>query len=523
MNVLVPSTRANLAPIERSGVALCGSVVFAFVGVWSPYRLLFWSALFEERPYPYGMFWIGMCAVFIFWLRWGARRISYRNLLGISVLWACWIPLEWGITSLGGLDSYITVSQRVPYFLVICACWGFWLLLGGVWQPIRWLWIVWWQAKGDPKATWRHRDGLWLLVVGVGVFLPDVMALHLFLWFAACTLGTVLLWFRWHQRVLAVLWCVWGLVMGCSLGPWPVTLPGYEVLGVGRLEGERYSVVAKRGAEGVLDLRVISKSSMFYQSTHAYRYAEGMVHPAIALHTRKHKRVLLLGGEDGAILKELAKVSESSGGDVDVDWVPVSISWATAFRGMPGVQRSFATSWMQRHVMLWQGGLELLRKQVIKRKQQNGLDKGRGFGKGKRGSYDLIFLDVPGALVHEQKAFWRLPSFRHRLLRLLSDQGWLVVSAPSPYQQRFSYWCDVASWSQEHRAYVWPLHISPAALMDQGILLVSKRDRDLWRKRIKPRVPTFFLPSAFWLSDLARFPQDTQLWFRHKQACVKKH
>ncbi|MCP9917524.1 polyamine aminopropyltransferase [Cyanobium sp. ATX 6F1] len=174
---------------------------------------------------------------------------------------------------------------------------------------------------------------------------------------------------------------------------------------IGRLQTRFQRIVLTRRRD---DLRLFLDGNLQFSSLDEYRYHEALVHPAMALHGRA-RRVLLLGAGDGLALRELLR-------------------W-------PGVQRVDL-------VELDPAMLRLARKQSFLRQLNRGsLDDRRvhihigdafALVRDLPGPYDVVIADFPDPTTSPLARLYSV-GFYGLLLRQLAADGLVVTQASTPF------------------------------------------------------------------------------------------
>jgi predicted membrane-bound spermidine synthase len=275
--------------------------------------------------------------------------------------------------------------------------------------------------------------------------------------------------------------------------PWPLPQGDHEILYTTRLGGERVTLHGRRGEAGRV-VSLVSQRSTFYQSVQAYRYAETMTHPAMAMASTPPKRILLVGGEDGAILQELSRYAHS----MRVDWLPLFADWAEFFLHAPYFRSRHRA--VQQKLAIKRHDLPLFFREDAWFQRLAQLEKGKGQG------YDLILADFPPpqhtlAMLNAQKT-------REILLRLLRPEGYAVAHITSPYRERRLFWCSAGEWARSG-AYLLPFQLAPSLIYDHGFLLLRRQPIPALKQPLRIPVPTRYLTPTLPFDALARFARDT--------------
>ncbi|MCP9826362.1 polyamine aminopropyltransferase [Synechococcus sp. EJ6-Ellesmere] len=207
-------------------------------------------------------------------------------------------------------------------------------------------------------------------------------------------------------------WPVSGALPLAALAAWALVPLGnriedglYDDPVVGRVQSRHQRIVltSRRG-----DLRLFLDGNLQFSSLDEYRYHEALVHPALALHGRP-ERVLLLGAGDGLAAREILRWP----GVRRLDLVELDPQMLQLARAHPFLRRLNQASLDDPRVQTHIGdAFELVRRLP--------------------GPYDVVIADFPDP---DSPALARLYSvtFYGRLLGRLAPAGLLVTQASTPF------------------------------------------------------------------------------------------
>ena len=223
------------------------------------------------------------------------------------------------------------------------------------------------------------------------------------------------------------------------------------------------------------DIRLYLDGNLQFSSVDEYRYHEALVHPAMAL-VPTARRVLILGGGDGLVAREVLKHEPVEG----IDLVDLDPAITELFRTRPVL------------AAINDGALSDPRVTVHNEDAMAFLERGED-------AYDVVIADLPdpnnlsvGKLYTRQ--FYRLVTKR------LSRSGVFVTQASSPFETREAFWCIVHTIrATERRGGSEPLNVRPYAVHvpsfgEWGFVLASERRLDPEGLRVD--VPTRFLTDS---------------------------
>lgn len=404
-----------------------------------------------------------------------------------------------GVVSLGPCLLFFAEAREKSGWLFL----GIASLVG--WCGSRDLWVLVeggrrvWRGESElasaPLVLWKAC--LWIGLVGMPWVLKPYVGRMAAAWVVAASVSVWLLpasaWAigSWFQRPgLALRWLMplgfVGGFVGLNL-PIPKGSSDREILYSARVGEERLTLQASRQE----DLRVyqwVTKRALLYQTVQAYRYAEVLIHPLFSL-AASPKRLLLVGGEDGSLLQEIAKYPSPP----SIVWIPLFREWADFFRTAPlfgdEIQRTVAKLRPTRldiaapeNAADWQALLQTLASS----------------------SFDRIVLDLPPP----QAVFEGLyqPDFQQEILRLLQPQGIAAIHLGSVTNQRQVFWCLIGQWSRQ-KIHATPYFLAPSSVQDHGFALLSRFPIQPESISISIPVPTRYLHPKQPFSALSTFPK----------------
>lgn len=228
------------------------------------------------------------------------------------------------------------------------------------------------------------------------------------------------------------------------------------------------------------DLRLFLDGNLQFSSLDEYRYHEALTHLPLTQHP-KPRQVLLLGGGDGLVVRELlAYPSIESITVVDLD--PAVIDLA---RTDPRV------------LALNHGSLNDPRVQIVTIDAMVYLEDSKRH-------YDVIIADLPDP---NNVSLARLYSREfYRLVRLhLSPNGVFVTQATSPYYATRAFWSIVKSVQAAGFARVAPYHVLVPSFGVWGFVYASQNPAPVIPR--KPQVPTRFLTRSV-IAEALTFEND---------------
>ena len=227
------------------------------------------------------------------------------------------------------------------------------------------------------------------------------------------------------------------------------------------------------------DMRLYLDRELQFSSRDEYRYHESLVHPAMSL-AASHEQVLIIGGGDGLVAREVLKYSDVKGVTlVDID--PAMTHMAQTF-----------------------GPVVTLNKNSLNDPRVHILNQdGYKFLADSSDLYQVIITDLPDP---RSESFARLFShdFYGLIKRHLAPGGMFVTQSSSPYFVRNAYWCiahTVASSGLNIQAY----HAYVPSFGDWGFVIASNVTID-W-SRVHVNVPARYLNNQI-TNIMTTFDQD---------------
>ena len=314
-----------------------------------------------------------------------------------------------------------------------------------------------------------------LLLPFLGIFASSIVTGA-----ANLAVGVLSLWyFRSALGLEKGRWLLWAicLVSGLLLGAlvfsqtlinaWETSVYDDRVLLSRQSRYQKIVLTRHRG-----DVRLFLDGSLQFSSIDEHRYHEALVHVPLSL-LGQRERVLVLGGGDGLVLRELLKYKDIARIDlVDLDPVVVEIS-----RGFPPI------------VKLNGGSLDDPRVTVHTMDAFKFLETSDGL-------YDAIIADLPDP---KNLSLARLYSreFYAMARRRLSRQGILVTQATSPYFAPKAFWAIRATLEAAGFPHISPYHAYVPSFGDWGFIMASNR-------RIQPGNIRIAVPTRYLSTELAR-------------------
>ncbi len=213
------------------------------------------------------------------------------------------------------------------------------------------------------------------------------------------------------------------------------------------------------------DVRLYLDGNLQFSAQDEYRYHEPLTHPAMSL-TRSRESVLILGGGDGLVAREVLKY-EDVARVVLVDLDPAITDLARTFPPL---------------VALNEDSLRDPRLEVINQDAFTYLaETAETFG--------VILIDLPDP---NNESLGKLYSreFYKLVRRHLATGGIVASQATSPYFARKTYWSIVRT-AGDVGLDVWPYHFYVPSFGDWGFFLAAEHPID--PARYTPLVPTRYL------------------------------
>jgi spermidine synthase len=191
-------------------------------------------------------------------------------------------------------------------------------------------------------------------------------------------------------------------------------------------------------------------SNLQFSSVDEYRYHEALVHPAMALHP-KARRALVLGGGDGLAVREILKHEQLQQVVlVDID---------------PEMTRLAAENPLLRELNA--GALRSARVQVVNRDALIWLAEGED-------RFDVAFVDFPDPHNYSLGKLYTARFYSLLRRRLHPETGVAAVQTTSPLMARKSYWC-ILKTLEAAGFHVHPYHALVPSFGEWGFALAATR------------------------------------------------
>lgn len=193
------------------------------------------------------------------------------------------------------------------------------------------------------------------------------------------------------------------------------------------------------------DYRLFINGNLQFSSLDEYRYHEPLVHPVMGV-SRSHERVLVLGGGDGFVARELSRYDDV-GQIVIVDLDPAMTDLG---RNHPVLER------------LNGDALDDPRVTVVNQDAYKFLEEGSSL-------YNVIIIDLPDPN-NESLSKLYSDTFYRILKNRLTPDGAFVTQATSPYFARRSFWT-IANTIESADLYTIPLHTYVPTFGEWGFII----------------------------------------------------
>jgi spermidine synthase len=259
------------------------------------------------------------------------------------------------------------------------------------------------------------------------------------------------------------------------------------------------------------DVRLFLDGHLQFSSVDEYRYHETLAHPALSLADRRD-RVLILGGGDGLLAREILRYPEVT----RVDLVDLDPEVTRLFRENPTL------------AALNEGAHSDDRVRIHSADALRYLEDTDEI-------YDVILMDLPDPNRDSLAKLYSRAFFRLALRRLAAG-GIVATQATSPYRARHAFWCiantmdatslgpeeeqdtrsagdtrdsddsrDTSGRGAPRRLHAYPYHTVLPTFGTWGFVVASDRPRDV--KDLQLEVPMRYLSKEI-LDGLFRFPTD---------------
>jgi len=193
------------------------------------------------------------------------------------------------------------------------------------------------------------------------------------------------------------------------------------------------------------DFRMFLNGNLQFSSVDEYRYHEMLVHPVMSA-ARSHERILVLGGGDGLVARELLKYDDVQE-IIIVDLDPTITDLA---RNHPILERLNADA------------VDDPRVSVINTDAFKFIEESNDL-------YPVIIIDLPDPN-NESLSKLYSSTFYHRLQQRLTPDGAFVTQATSPYFARRSYWT-IVNTVESTGLHVLPLHTYVPSFGEWGFVV----------------------------------------------------
>jgi spermidine synthase len=206
------------------------------------------------------------------------------------------------------------------------------------------------------------------------------------------------------------------------------------------------------------DIRLYLNGHIQFSSIDEFRYHESLVHPAMAAMIEPPKEILVLGGGDGLVVRELLKYDSVT----KIDLVDIDPTITQLAKERPELRS------------LNKNSLFSDRLSIVHHDAMMFLQESTQF-------YDLVVVDLPDP---NTEALSKLYStvFYSLVYRRLSDDGIMVTQATSPFFANKAFWCivqtmETAFSEQVIKGAVYPYHVNVPSFGEWGFVLAAKRTK----------------------------------------------
>ena len=267
------------------------------------------------------------------------------------------------------------------------------------------------------------------------------------------------------------------------------------------------------------DVRLFLNGNLQFASTDEQRYHEPMVHPAMSLVPIK-TRVLILGGGDGCVLREVLKYKEVK----DVLLVDLDPEMTRLAKTHPVLKRINRNAFKDARLVVRAGnGIApgINRRLYLETNKKNKLEKrpetrkladvkvmnvdADKFLSDVAGFWDVIIVDMPDPSTPELTKLYA-KEFYKKVKQHLSQHGLLVVQATSPYLAKESFLC-IGRTIENAGFSILPFHENVPSFGDWGWYLAwhpnIQKEKILERiEHLNIDVPTRFITPRVFRSEL---------------------
>ena len=197
------------------------------------------------------------------------------------------------------------------------------------------------------------------------------------------------------------------------------------------------------------DTRLYLNGNLQFSSRDEHRYHEALVHPALQAMPWA-RSALVMGGGDGLALREILRHPNVE----QVTLVDLDPAMTALFADSPALVRLNA------------GALRDRRVRVLNDDAARWLEQSESV-------FDLIVADFPDPSNYGLGKLFSVPFYR-LMTRHLSEHGYAVIQATSPYFAPHAYWC-IESTLREAGLHTWPYHVYVPSFGEWGFVLAGRR------------------------------------------------
>lgn len=236
-----------------------------------------------------------------------------------------------------------------------------------------------------------------------------------------------------------------------------------------------------------LDVRLYLDKQLQFSSVDEQIYHEALVHPALAI-ASKRNNILIVGGGDGLAIREILKYQDVEHIDL-VDLDPLVLHVASH---VPTVVSLNKAALHDKRVSVHQQDIQL-------------------FIKGKRNTYDVIIVDLPDPADEVLSRLYTVEMFK-QLSSLLTKDGILICQSHSPEYAPLLFW-SIGTTLKASGLHVLSYSVDVPSFGEWGFHLAGKQP--LLMERINVTVPNSTLPKD--LTPLFQFPLRMQEMIRQSK------
>lgn len=220
------------------------------------------------------------------------------------------------------------------------------------------------------------------------------------------------------------------------------------------------------------DIRLYLNGHIQFSSVDEARYHESLVHPAMSAMLEPPKEILVLGGGDGLVVRELLKYDSVQ----QIDLVDIDPTITALAKERPELRYLNQDSLFSEKLNIYHQDAMMF------------LQDTEQF-------YDLVVIDLPDPNTEALSKLYST-SFYALVYRRLSQDGMMVTQATSPFFAKKAFWCiastvEASFGEQVSGGKMYPYHVNVPSFGEWGFVLGAKRELD-WSK-VAVSVPTRFL------------------------------